>query len=248
MKKLLVAFALLFVLVSAVHAQGRYPQTAQRILSASEVSAMSCAKSRYALNEIYARHGYVFRSKAITSEFRRYSWYRPVKGRTMAQVEARLNYYEKRNIEILSQRKQAYVSDNSNTNRTTISQPKPSETSQNGNLDWAMLRNRKIIQKWGYRGVWTNGYAKLEIKPNGELSYRSQYSRDVRSHSETGIFWMEGKILKHKFIYRVHWGTHNSDEDYTIVETYTPHNNGSKMEYQASSWGHTEILTREYID
>ena len=146
MKRFFAAASLLIVFCTcAVKAQGRFPQTAKRILTASEVNKMSYAKARYALNEIYARHGYTFRSKAITKEFRRYSWYKPTKGRTMAQVEAKLNYYERVNLKLLSQRKNSgsVPSYGNSTNNSSIT------ASDN------LSDSSSSVRRFGYRGMWT---------------------------------------------------------------------------------------------
>ncbi|MEK1829325.1 YARHG domain-containing protein [Priestia megaterium] len=46
-------------------------------LSYSDISSLSSSELRLARNEIYARHGYVFKSKDLQAYFYEKSWYTP---------------------------------------------------------------------------------------------------------------------------------------------------------------------------
>ena len=65
----------------------RFPQTRQRSLSKSEVAQMGYSDTRYAVNEIYARHGYAFKNPSIRRRFSSFSWYRPAEGMSMEEIE-----------------------------------------------------------------------------------------------------------------------------------------------------------------
>ncbi len=80
----------------------KYPQTRTRILSARELANLSSAQRRYAINEIYARHGLLFGDLALRKKFLALSWYRPQPGQTMAQVKAKFSRIERQNVERLS--------------------------------------------------------------------------------------------------------------------------------------------------
>ncbi|PQV65097.1 YARHG domain-containing protein [Abditibacterium utsteinense] len=79
----------------------KYPQTRTRVLSASEVANLSPAQRRYAINEIYARHGLLFGDLALRKQFLQFSWYAPQPGRSMAQIKGRFSPVERKNVERL---------------------------------------------------------------------------------------------------------------------------------------------------
>jgi len=80
----------------------RYPQTRQRLLTQSEVDTLSFAQLRYAINEMYARHGAPFPSQPpIEAQFRKFPWYHPNSNLTIDQVEASFSQIEKDNLELL---------------------------------------------------------------------------------------------------------------------------------------------------
>ena len=79
----------------------RFPLTKTRILSAANLADMTAADRRYAINEIYARHGLLFGDMALRKQFLKFSWYRPQPGQTMAQTKAKFNRIERQNVERL---------------------------------------------------------------------------------------------------------------------------------------------------
>lgn len=80
---------------------GKYPETGFRLLTDREVRSMGYAKARYALNEIYARHGYVFKDRDIQREFERWRWYRPRPGLSMDRIEREFSEVERANARLL---------------------------------------------------------------------------------------------------------------------------------------------------
>ena len=65
---------------------------------------MSYAQLRYAVNEMYARHGATFPSEPpIQAQFREFSWYHPNPKLTVEQIEASFSQIEKDNLELLAQ-------------------------------------------------------------------------------------------------------------------------------------------------
>jgi hypothetical protein len=61
--------------VSAI--PGKYPFTSERYLSASDLRTLSGPELKIMRNEIFARHGYIFKTDAMNRYFSRQPWYRP---------------------------------------------------------------------------------------------------------------------------------------------------------------------------
>ena len=78
-----------------------FPQTRIRVIGAREVAAMSAAQRRYAINEIYARHGLLFSDMALRKQFLQFGWYTPQPSLTMAQIKGRFTPVERKNVERL---------------------------------------------------------------------------------------------------------------------------------------------------
>jgi YARHG domain len=81
-----------------------YPQTRQRLLTMAEIDALGLAQLRYAINEMYARHGAAFPSQPpIEAQYRKFPWYHPNPTLTFDQIEASFSEVEKENILLLGQ-------------------------------------------------------------------------------------------------------------------------------------------------
>lgn len=52
-----------------------FPHSSTQLLSSWEVEALSDAELTYAINEIYARHGYIFKSEELRRHFEQFDWY-----------------------------------------------------------------------------------------------------------------------------------------------------------------------------
>jgi hypothetical protein len=85
----------------------RYPQTRTQLLSESDVSGWSFDEVRYALNEIYARHGYDFQTPQVRSQFMQHQWYRNarVPGRSQSRAESLCSATENANRKLLASRR-----------------------------------------------------------------------------------------------------------------------------------------------
>ena len=70
-------------------------------LTEEELKGVSNNHLQRAINEIYARHGYKFKSDDILKHFQQYSWYKPDET-DMNKVSGRLNSTEKANVELMS--------------------------------------------------------------------------------------------------------------------------------------------------
>ena len=81
--------------------QDRYNlRTASRYISKSDISWMSAEEIQWAINEIYARHGYTFKKEPSKSYFESKTWYSP-NTTSMDVVISRLNTYENENLKIM---------------------------------------------------------------------------------------------------------------------------------------------------
>ena len=75
----------------------QFAQTRLRELSPEETGGLTPDQVQYALNEIYARHGYRFATSGPRRQFSRFAWYKPVKGQSAAASWKRFSDIEKRN-------------------------------------------------------------------------------------------------------------------------------------------------------
>ncbi|MBQ6613148.1 MAG: YARHG domain-containing protein [Alistipes sp.] len=68
--------------------KGHWPFTSSRYISESDLYGMSLADLRIMRNEIYARHGYIFKTQEMKQYFAQQSWYRPISANvTLSQIE-----------------------------------------------------------------------------------------------------------------------------------------------------------------
>ena len=92
---------------SQVHAQrpnqqrqylpGLYPEASQRILKASDLKGLNSFDLKVMRNEIYARHGYIFKTQEMKDYFGEQDWYY---GR-YNNLDKYLSKIEKTNIEFI---------------------------------------------------------------------------------------------------------------------------------------------------
>lgn len=78
-----------------------FPDSADIRLNNSDIDGMDMDELRSALNEIYARHGYIFHNEKYQKEFESYSWYEPTVDADDWDGDTELNRVEKYNIEFL---------------------------------------------------------------------------------------------------------------------------------------------------
>ena len=80
------------------------PKTGQKIilsskLDSTEISEMTSANLRLLRNEIFARHGYVFKSQELNDYFVKFDWYQP--SLTSEQVDEKLTETDRFNISLI---------------------------------------------------------------------------------------------------------------------------------------------------
>ena len=78
-----------------------FPDIDRRYLEEDEVSGMDYATLRLVINEIYARHGFVFGPEDLAEHFSKCAWYVPNDTVTAESVVAELNEYETKNMKLL---------------------------------------------------------------------------------------------------------------------------------------------------
>jgi YARHG domain len=89
---------------------GRWPWTSQRLIRPEELWPLSLGELELMRNEIYARHGWVFRRPDLRNYFESQPWYRPKSDNAYysnRQVEAELTPIERRNIQTIVSRENA---------------------------------------------------------------------------------------------------------------------------------------------
>ncbi|HEV2046724.1 MAG TPA: YARHG domain-containing protein [Chthoniobacterales bacterium] len=80
----------------------RYPDTRTRIFSPEELQSWSTDQLRYAINEVFARHGASF-PQSIANQFRQFTWYRERPGITFDEIErSALSDIERQNLKVFS--------------------------------------------------------------------------------------------------------------------------------------------------
>ena len=78
-----------------------FPDSDSRYLTDSEVAALSSTQIRYAINDLYARHGYKFKKKEMQDHYQQFSWYSGYRS-DMEAVVADFNKYENANLNLLT--------------------------------------------------------------------------------------------------------------------------------------------------
>ena len=81
----------------------RFPQTRLYVLAPSDLNHFDNDSLRYAINEMYARHGADFKNEELRRLFAAHSWYKPVSGRTYDQTEELFTELETTNLKALGQ-------------------------------------------------------------------------------------------------------------------------------------------------
>jgi hypothetical protein len=91
---------------------GRWPWTSVRLIQPEELWPLSLWELEIMRNEIYARHGWVFKRQDLRHYFESQPWYRP-KGdlsnpeQSNRWAEAELTSIERRNVQIIVSRERA---------------------------------------------------------------------------------------------------------------------------------------------
>jgi YARHG domain len=73
------------------------------MLTEADIADLDYAQLRYAINEMYARHGaQFFREPDIRKQFEQFNWYVPLPEMTLARIDREFSRIEKQNRDLLS--------------------------------------------------------------------------------------------------------------------------------------------------
>lgn len=78
-----------------------YPDSGSRVWSYGDVNGMTAGQVRYCINEIYARHGYIFANENWLNYFKQKAWYTPSIPKAQF-TDAYLNSTEVANVKLLN--------------------------------------------------------------------------------------------------------------------------------------------------
>lgn len=90
---------LFFVLTNPLLSQGRYPEASTRLLTSKDLSGLDVLQLKIMRNEIFARHGYVFKAPDMKAHFGQQPWYKPL----YPDVTSKLSAVERSNIDMIKQ-------------------------------------------------------------------------------------------------------------------------------------------------
>ncbi len=80
----------------------KYPATRCRLLNSSDIATLADGQVRYAINEMFARHGAIFGKEEINGVFKRFEWYHPRVGVDFDSIErTEFTDVERSNLRIL---------------------------------------------------------------------------------------------------------------------------------------------------
>jgi len=83
--------------VNSSEISGVFPQSSERILTVSDISGLTKWQLKIMRNEIFARHGYIFKTPDMQQYFSTQSWYKPL----YDAVDYSLSKIEKNNIDFI---------------------------------------------------------------------------------------------------------------------------------------------------
>jgi hypothetical protein len=87
----------------------KYPATRQDQLTVSEANELSLSDVRYAINEMFARHGAAFKDAKIKHTFAQFSWYQPRADVSFETIESEFSELEKHNLDVLKRVREAKI-------------------------------------------------------------------------------------------------------------------------------------------
>lgn len=85
--------------------QGRYPEASLRYLTGEDIQNLTSWDLSIMRNELFARHGYIFKSEDMKKHFTNQTWYRPI-NENADEIYTLLSDIEKGNIELIKKYEQ----------------------------------------------------------------------------------------------------------------------------------------------
>ena len=77
-----------------------FPDSSEKVIDSTEIESLSDEELRYAINELYAKHGYIFKDDELKAYYEKYDWYDPSVESDDFSMDI-LNDVEKENIEAM---------------------------------------------------------------------------------------------------------------------------------------------------
>jgi hypothetical protein len=138
---------------ASVSSGGKYPEASSRNLTSEDLAGKSLWELKIMRNEIFARHGYKFKSEEMKNYFNKQKWYEP----KYDDVISELTGIENANIKMIKQ-----YEDNLQESKPS---PKISELIEN--------QKREIVFKtpWGSGETELNHMIPEEANPEGPMSF-----------------------------------------------------------------------------
>lgn len=162
----------------AIRAEYIFPDSAEKYLSEDEVRRVEADKLFIGRNEIFARHGYLFKDEGLKQHFAATSWYKGTVKPEDFNAEQVFNDFEKKNVELIKK-----VEDEINGTSTKNDSQQTDSPNKNKQADPEVAKKQAVIDE-AYNfivGKQFNypGYQMIiEFTPNGELidlGYNSVY-------------------------------------------------------------------------
>ena len=79
-----------------------FPNSSEEEITSEEIARLSDEELRYAINEIYARHGYIFNDDGLREYYEKYDWYEKRVAPSDFTMEL-FNDIETKNVEALQE-------------------------------------------------------------------------------------------------------------------------------------------------
>jgi hypothetical protein len=106
----------------------KFPATRLDELTVSDVNESSLTEIKYAINEMFARHGAEFEDKKVTKQFEQFPWYNPRPGLSFDEIENEFSDLEKQNLKVLGRCRDAKLSVAKHKSRPVRGQPVQEES------------------------------------------------------------------------------------------------------------------------
>ena len=84
----------------------RYPETRLQLLGPADLMDLNLNDVRYAINEMYARHGAVFKNAEIAKDFANKEWFKPRPGVSFGEIEKEFSAIEADNLKLLGKERE----------------------------------------------------------------------------------------------------------------------------------------------
>ncbi len=88
----------------------KYPATREEPITVADANELDLSDVRYAINEMFARHGARFKDAKTRETFSQFAWYQPRPDATFDEIETEFSEVEKQNLAVLRRVRDAKIS------------------------------------------------------------------------------------------------------------------------------------------